>query len=118
MRRGEIHLAPFLYADLGRAKRRPVCVVSGTAFNAGPDLVVAMVTSSRERRTSPGIGDVPLDDWAAAGLLAPSTVRAGRLQTIERGLLVRLLGRVSHTDLVATELAIRAVLDLGAARAA
>ena len=112
MRRGEIHFAPFLYADLGQSKRRPVCIVSGTEFNSGPDLVVAMVTSRRSRLETPGVGDVALVDWKAAGLLAPSTVRAGRLQTIEATLLTRRLGAISLIDSASLDSALRRVLDL------
>lgn len=112
MLRGEVFLAPFMYADLAEAKRRPVCVLSGERFNQGPDLVVAMVTSRRARLRVPGVGDTPLRDWASAGLLAPSTLRAGRLQTIETSLLQGRLGALSAHDLEATDAALRDVLQL------
>lgn len=112
MRRGDLFLAPFLYADLGESKRRPVCIVSGDAFNEGPDLIVAMVTSRRVRLIAPGVGDVPLTEWEGAGLLAPSTVRTGRLQTIEAALLEGQLGALSADDLAATSTALRDVLEL------
>lgn len=112
MERGELYLAPFLYADLGAAKRRPVCVVSGRRFNTGRDLIVAMVTSRRARLATPGVGDVPIRDWNGAGLLAPSTVRVGRLQTIESNLLGGLLGALGDQDLGAVDAALREVLDL------
>jgi mRNA-degrading endonuclease toxin of MazEF toxin-antitoxin module len=54
MERGDIYLAPFTYADLQGSKRRPVCVVSSAAFNIGADVIVAMVTSSRQRLATPG----------------------------------------------------------------
>ena len=44
LQRGDIHLAPFPYSDLTGTKQRPVCVVSTSHFNRGPDVVVAMVT--------------------------------------------------------------------------
>lgn len=75
MRPGDLFLAPFHYADLAQAKRRPVCVLSAERLNHGPDVIVAMVTSSNARFEAAGLGDVPLLDWAAAGLLARSTVR-------------------------------------------
>lgn len=86
MNRGEIHLGPFLYSDLAGSKRRPVCIVSAPFYNAGPDVVVAMV-SSGARVAAPRLGDVVLKDWQQSGLLRPSVVRAGRLQVIERRLL-------------------------------
>jgi len=112
VQRGDVYLAPFLYADLEAAKRRPVCVVSGEAFNEGPDVLVAMVTSRRARLEAPGIGDVALQDWEAARLLVPSTLRAGRLQTIEFRRLDGRLGSLSPGDLRATDDALRAVLEL------
>jgi mRNA-degrading endonuclease toxin of MazEF toxin-antitoxin module len=110
--RGDVWLAPFLYADLGTSKRRPVCVVSGDSFNAGPDLIIAMVTSRRARLETPGVGDVPIRAWQEAGLLAPSTVRAGRPQTIEASLLVGRLGTLGGDDVAAVDDALRAVLQL------
>ena len=77
MQRGDLHLAPFLYADLGESKRRPVCIVSGAAFNQGPDLIVAMVTSRRGRLLAPGVGDVPLADWEDARLARPVDAEDG-----------------------------------------
>ena len=113
MRPGDLFLAPFHYADLAHAKRRPVCVVSTERLNEGPDVLVAMVTSRRVRFTTPGLGDVPLRDWQAAGLLAPSTARTSRLQAIEIRLLQGRLGSLSDRDLDAVQAALRSVLDLG-----
>lgn len=112
MDRGDLYLAPFPYSDLTGAKHRPVCVVSTTQFNRGPDVLVAMVTSNRARIQQPGVGDVPLGDWQAAGLLAPSVLRAGRLWTAEQRLLRRQLGALSLADLDAVDAALRDVLGL------
>jgi mRNA interferase MazF len=109
---GDLYLAQFLYADLESAKRRPVCVVSGGAFNRSPDVIVAMVTSRRARLRAPAVGDVILHDWEAAGLLVPSTLRAGRLPTMEARLLDGRLGSLSERDLEATAAALRSVLHL------
>lgn len=112
MQRGDVYLAPCLYADLEAAKRRPVCIVSGEAFNGGPDVLVAMVTSRRARLEAPGVGDVRLQDWEGAGLLVPSTLRAGRLQTIEIRRLEGRLGALSADDRDRAGDALRAVLEL------
>jgi mRNA interferase MazF len=76
--RGQLILAPFPYSDLRGMKRRPACIVSSSEYNDGPDAVVAMVTSNRARFQQPGIGDVVISDWRAAGLRLPSVVRTGR----------------------------------------
>ena len=111
MDRGEIYLGPFLYSSLAGSKRRPVCVVSTPAYNAGPDVVVAMI-SSGTRVTAPWLGDVALRDWQHAGLLRPSVVRAGRLQVIEQRLLSSQRGALSANDLVVVDQALRDVLGL------
>ena len=87
-------------------------IVSTEQFNDGPDVIVAMVTSSRARLQNPAIGDTPLRDWEAAGLLARSTLRAGRLQTVEARLLEGQLGSLSERDLAASRAALIAVLAL------
>lgn len=113
MERGEIFLAPFSYADLEGRKRRPVCVISAGGFHQGPDVITAMVTSSRARLRRPGLGDVVLQDWRAAGLLTASVVRTGRLQTMESRHLAARLGTLTERDLAVVGVALRAVLDLG-----
>jgi mRNA interferase MazF len=109
--RGEIYLGPFLYSDLAGSRRRPMCIVSAPSYNAGPDVMVAMV-SSGARVSSPRLGDVVLEDWQQSGLLRPSVVRAGRLQVIERRLLSSQRGVLSAADLDAVNEALRNVLGL------
>ncbi len=112
MERGEVVLAPFPYSNQRALKRRPACVVSASAYNEGPDVIVAMVTSSATRLSRPGFGDVLVEDWRAAGLLRPSVVRTGRILVIERPLLSGPLGSLAASDLRAVEEGLRAVLDL------
>ena len=110
--RGDIVLVPFPYSDLRGMKRRPACVVSGGAYQRGPDVIVAMVTSQTGRRQAPGLGDVVVADWQAAGLRAPSTVRTGRLLVLEQRLLGATLGRLSAATLADVDDALRAVFGL------
>ncbi|MGQ0804278.1 MAG: type II toxin-antitoxin system PemK/MazF family toxin [Actinomycetota bacterium] len=112
MERGELFLAPFTYADLEGVKRRPVCVISSGQFNRGPDVIVAMVTSSRARLQRPGLGDVVLKDWRSEGLLTASVLRTGRLQTMESRLLSAPLGVLSERDAAVVGDALRRVLEL------
>ena len=42
--------------------------------------------------------DVGLNDWQGAGLRLPSVVRAEKLATIEKGTVLRSLGRASAAD--------------------
>lgn len=93
-------------------KRRPVCVVSSAEYNAGPDVVVAMVTSSRARLALLGMGDAIVQDWEPAGLRLPSVVRAGRLLVIEQRLIAAELGELSASDLGLVDAGLEAVLGL------
>ncbi len=93
-------------------KRPPACVVSADAYQRGPDVMVAMVTSQTGRRQTPGLGDVVVTDWQAAGLRAPSTIRTGRLLVLEQRLLGTTLGRLSTSTLTDVDDALRAVFDL------
>lgn len=96
--RGELHLARFPYSDLRGSKRRPICILSTSDYNEGPDVLAAMITSSRSRWENPGLGDVRLTDWEAEGLLHPSVLRAAKLQDVEKYLLQGPIGRLTTND--------------------
>ena len=112
MDRGQIVFAPFLYSDQEGSKSRPVCVVSTPEFNLGPDVIVAMVTSSPRRLIHPEIGDVVVRDWVAAGLRVPSVIRTGRVLVLEHRFLRLTLGHLSLFDLAAVDFGLSAVLGL------
>lgn len=114
MDRGQIVLAPFLYSDLVGMKRRPACVVSSAAYNRGPDVILAMVTSRRKRLQAPTPDDVAVAEWQAAGLSTPSVVRTGRLLVLEQRLIQFALGALSPADLALVDRGLRSVLDLPA----
>lgn len=93
-------------------KRRPACIVSADAYQLGPDVIVAMVTSQAGRQQAPGLGDVLVPDWQAAGLRAPSTIRTGRLLVLEQRLFGATLGRLSTATLADVGDALRSVFAL------
>jgi len=93
---GEIVLVAFPFTSQTAAKRRPAVVVSGDAYNlARPDVIVMAVTS--QLRPEPGLGEVWLEGWEAAGLLKPSAVKPV-IATLERGLVLRRLGTLGPAD--------------------
>ena len=113
MNKGRIVLVSFPYSDLQGLKRRPGCVVSNERYNLGsPDVILAMITSSRRRIEQPGLGDAVIRDWEWAGLRLPSVARTGRLLVVERRLLGESLGDLSSTDLQSVDASLRIVLDL------
>lgn len=112
-KRGDVFNAPFLYTDLAEGKLRPICIVSADDYNtSGADVVVAMITSRHRFLEEPGLGDVPLHDWQHAGLARPSTLRAGRLQSIEVTLLDERFGTLTARDLQTVSGSLAQVLDL------
>lgn len=112
MNRGGVVLAPFAYSDLQGLKRRPAVVVSSDAYGSGADVILAMITSSNARLSSPGLGDVVLTDWQAAGLRVASVARTGRLLVIEQRLVGTKLGSLTGVDLAKIDVALRDVFGL------
>jgi mRNA interferase MazF len=87
---GELWVADIPFTSQKASKKRPVLVL----WLDAADVVVAAVTTAAPRSVS----DVPLDDWQASGLRAPSTVRLSRLDCLEQSLLVHRLGSLSSRD--------------------
>ena len=86
--------------------------MSSDNYQGGPDIIVAMITSQTARREAPGLGDVVVETWAAAGLRAHSTVRTGRLLVIEQRLLGTTLGALDSRTMTDVDAALRSVFDL------
>jgi mRNA interferase MazF len=101
---GTVVLVRFPFTDLVGSKKRPVVIVSNQTYNAAmPDVVGMAITSKR-----PGLGEVLVSDWQAAGLIQPSSIKLV-FATLEEGLIERALG-VLDTD---TKIALRrAILEI------
>jgi mRNA interferase MazF len=100
-------LLPFPFRDEVAAKVRPALVVSGDAYNAGGDLIVAAITTHPPRVPS----DYVLAGWKRARLVGPSTVRM-QLATLASHRVLHRPGRISRGDLRAIEARLRQVLGL------
>jgi len=72
-------------------KQRPAVVLLDTGDD---DILVARVTTQRHNSTF----DCVIQDWSAAGLLAPSTARLHKLATVEKRLVRRKLGHLEESD--------------------
>lgn len=90
---GDVVLVPFPYRDVPGERSRPGVVISNAAYNHAGDLVVAAVTSHAPR----GPIDYLLQDWSAAGLKYPSTVRMLFATLAENRVLVH-IGQLSGRD--------------------
>jgi mRNA interferase MazF len=107
--RGEVVLVRFVFADEQGAKRRPVLVLSTSAYqSARQELVVAALTSNVERLLP---GDRAVREWRAAGLPKPSLV-TGILRTVKPAMVERALGRLRPKDLKDVDASLRETLAL------
>jgi len=105
---GDLVLVPFPFTDQSTTKRRPAVVVSSDAYHRErPDLVILAVTS--QARPAAGVGEVAVAKWKEAGLLKPSVLKPV-LATIERGLVLRRLGRLEEEDRQALRGVLREIL--------
>lgn len=94
---GDVVLVPFPFTNQSAFKKRPAVVVSGREYSAArADAVLMAITS--QLRPSAAFGDLWLQDWEQAGLLKASAVKPV-FATIERRLILRRLGALSHHDL-------------------
>ncbi len=92
---GDVLLVPFPFTDQSTTKRRPAVVVSSAAYHRErPDLVILAITSQARPQA---LGEAAIAKWKEAGLLRPSVMKPV-LATIERGLVLRKLGRLADPD--------------------
>jgi mRNA-degrading endonuclease toxin of MazEF toxin-antitoxin module len=87
---GEVYIVQFPFTSGGMSKKRPVLVL----FDLRRDAVICRVTSVPHNDPL----DVPILDWAEAGLAKPSVARLNRLVTAEKSLFGKRLGQLSVSD--------------------
>ena len=93
---GDIVLVPFPFTDQSATKRRPAVVISSQGYyRARSDLILMAVTS--QSRPTTALGEVEIQDWQAAGLIKPSVIKPV-IATVEKGLVLRHLGRLREQD--------------------
>ena len=98
----DVVVVPFPFVDRAAAKRRPALVVSSVAFNAAHgQTILAMITSVPDNWPS----DVAIRQWREAGLNVSSKLRL-KLFTIDNGVIVRKVGKLSEADSKAARTAI------------
>ena len=96
---GDVILVPFPFTDQSTSKRRPAVVVSSDAYHRErPDIIILAVTS--QERPQASLGEATVANWKQAGLLRPSVLKPV-VATIERGLVLRKLGRLEDEDTAA-----------------
>jgi mRNA interferase MazF len=105
---GDVVLVPFPFTDQTTTKKRPAVVVSSDAYHRDrPDVILMAVTS--QVRPAAGVGEVAVQRWKEAGLLKPSVLKP-LLATVEKGLLIRKLGRLEEQDRDALRRTLKSIL--------
>lgn len=93
---GDIVLVNFPFTNQQGQKRRPALVVSSATYQQQrPDVILMPITS--QVRTPLRFGEVLLNDWQSAGLIAPSLLKP-ILFTAEAPLISKRIGRLSAAD--------------------
>jgi len=93
---GDVVLVPFPFTDQSATKKRPAVVISSDAYHRErPDLIILAVTSQSRPRSA--IGEAEIARWKEAGLLRRSVLKPV-VATVERGLVLRKLGRLGEED--------------------
>jgi len=89
----DIVLVPVPFSDLSATKRRPVLVLSSTSHNRkSPDIIVVAITSNL---ASGGVSvGIHSDDLDIGSLPAASLVRADKVYTLSKSIILKRLGRV------------------------
>jgi len=85
--RNDVVLLPIPFTDLTSRKVRPAIIIGRN----GVDLFLVPVTSVLANT------DFPLKEWRAAGLNAPSGVKA-QLANLEERLVVKIVGKLTDID--------------------
>ncbi len=88
---GAIVLLNFPYTDLQGSTKRPALVVHD---EGDEDVIVARITS--QAYTSKH--DYEIADWRKRGLLFPSWIRLGKLATLEKKTILRVMGKLPQKD--------------------
>ena len=101
--RNEIVLLPIPFTDLSSRKVRPAVVIGHSEHPS--DIFVAPISSQL-----PNVA-VLLKDWSAAGLNVPCGIKS-QLATIEDGLVVKSVGRLTARDQAALDASLRTWLKL------
>lgn len=112
LRRGDIVLAAFPFADLSSTKRRPAVIIAVDTMRG--DFTLAFITS--QQAASTGTDEMAIllshSEFSATGLTVPSKIRAGKLVTLAPLLLTRRLGRLGPLLTVTLDQALLTALSI------
>lgn len=95
---GDLVLVLFPFTNQTASKKRPAVVISSEQYNVErPDIIIMAVSSRIEPESKVAVAEAAVKNWQAAGLLKPSVMKSV-LATIEKGLVLKKLGRLEKED--------------------
>ncbi|MCL2500162.1 MAG: type II toxin-antitoxin system PemK/MazF family toxin [Defluviitaleaceae bacterium] len=90
---GDVILVPLPFTDLTAQKKRPVLVLSGDEYNStSDDLIVVAITSNIEAK--PYVVLLTNNDMINGALTKDSCIRADKIYTISRNIVIKNFGKV------------------------
>ncbi len=94
---GDVVLIPFPFTDLTTVKYRPAIVISSARFNKTQyDIIAVAVTSNPYAERKEYGYTLGKEECKRAGLFSPSTVKVGKITTIDQRLIRKRIGYLSH----------------------
>jgi len=92
--KGKIVVIPFPFTDLTTYKRRPALILHETKY----DIVVAYISSVLPTHSSSEDVLVPRSrpSFAKTGLVTDSVIQLDKLATVDKSLIIRVLGEVDN----------------------
>jgi mRNA interferase MazF len=116
MKRGDVVLIDYPFSTGGGSKVRPALVVQADHNNRRlQDTIVALITSNVSRaalEATQHLIEPAHPDWKASGLRTSSVVKCENLFTLENGLVLRLIGRLSAASMQQINDCLKASLDI------
>ncbi len=115
MKRGDVLVVEFPYADGRRGKNRPALVVQNDRDNRRlSNTIVAMISGnvSHAAETTQVLVDPASEAGRSSGLHGPSVVKCCNLYTIRQTDILRTIGRLSADLLAQVESALKCSLEL------
>ena len=99
-KRGDIVLVPFPFTDFSTLKQRPALVISSSAFNRTRDDVILLALTSNLESADKG-GNYALTDSERkqSGLPIDAVILTGKVMTIDRRLIRKVIGFVAPKTL-------------------
>ena len=109
VRRGDLVLVRFVFADEKGVKQRPGLIVSTDHYHRSRhEAILVAITSNVDRLLA---GDYKIKAWRESGLLYPSIV-TGIVRTIKQDMIAGKMGALPASELAAVEGRLRDIMAL------